>query len=134
MKGSFTTFAFNSLSLTCTYISEPSFASSMGTYPNAIAFCSTGDCVPEVVKMSPSNTSVSVSLKFLVSVACWAVVVGAIYGTMVWATRQSDETAVQRQESLVSRIVSEMQDRIAHDQESATVWDDAVRKVGEGDR
>ena len=84
--------------------------------------------------MSPSNTSVSVSLKFLVSVACWAVVVGAIYGTMVWATRQSDETAVQRQESLVSRIVSEMQDRIAHDQESATVWDDAVRKVGEGDR
>ena len=73
-------------------------------------------------------------IKVLASIASFGIIVGAIYATMTWAAGQADETAIQRQDSLVRLVVSKMQERIAHDQESATVWDDAVRKVREGDR
>jgi diguanylate cyclase (GGDEF)-like protein len=73
-------------------------------------------------------------IKVLASIACFGVIVGAVYGTMTWAASKADETAIQRQDSLVSLVVSKMQERIAHDQESATVWDDAITKVREGDR
>jgi diguanylate cyclase (GGDEF)-like protein len=57
-----------------------------------------------------------------------------VAGTLSWAAAQSDEVAVARQKDLVSLIVSKMREGVAHDQESATVWDDAVRKAAEPDQ
>ena len=61
-------------------------------------------------------------------------ILGSIYATMLWATRQSDQMSIARQERLVDVTVGKQQAAIAHDQESATVWDDAVRKVAARDQ
>jgi sensor domain CHASE-containing protein len=53
----------------------------------------------------------------------------ALYLALTWSARQSDHLAQERQSQLVTLIVSNMQAGIAHDQESASVWDDAVRVV-----
>lgn len=53
----------------------------------------------------------------------------ALYLALTWSARQSDHLAQERQSQLVTLIVSNMQAGIAHDQESASVWDDAVRIV-----
>jgi diguanylate cyclase (GGDEF)-like protein len=59
---------------------------------------------------------------------------GLLVGTLTWATAKTDEIALARQKDLLSLIVANMRDGVAHDQESATVWDDAVVKSAEGDR
>ncbi|MGO8565405.1 bifunctional diguanylate cyclase/phosphodiesterase, partial [Rhizobium ruizarguesonis] len=56
-----------------------------------------------------------------------------LLGTLYWAADRTDEVAAVRQKGLVSLIVSKMQSAVAHDQESATVWDDAVVKTKERD-
>ncbi|XAZ26333.1 hypothetical protein LVY75_34250 (plasmid) [Sinorhizobium sp. B11] len=61
-------------------------------------------------------------------------ILSGIYATMLWATRQSDQMSIARQERLVDVTVGKQQAAIAHDQESATVWDDAVRKVAARDQ
>lgn len=53
----------------------------------------------------------------------------ALYFALIWSARQSDHLAQERQTQLVNLIVSNMQAGIAHDQESSSVWDDAVRAV-----
>jgi diguanylate cyclase (GGDEF)-like protein len=53
----------------------------------------------------------------------------ALYLTLTWSARQSDHLAQERQGQLVALIISNMQAGIAHDQESSSVWDDAVRVV-----
>ncbi len=63
-----------------------------------------------------------------------AFVMGTVYLTMLWATGRSDRAAILRQDRLVELAVSKMQDSVAHDQESATVWDDAVERVQAHDR
>ncbi|WEX90756.1 EAL domain-containing protein [Sinorhizobium garamanticum] len=52
-----------------------------------------------------------------------------VYLAVRWSTQQSDAVAVARQQQLIELVISKMQYSIAHDQESVTVWDDAVRKV-----
>jgi diguanylate cyclase (GGDEF)-like protein len=69
---------------------------------------------------------------------CFAVlfalfVVGTIYFTMLWATERSDDASIVRQDRLVGLAVNKMQASVAHDQESVTVWDDAVQRVAAGD-
>ncbi|WFU50326.1 putative bifunctional diguanylate cyclase/phosphodiesterase [Sinorhizobium terangae] len=54
---------------------------------------------------------------------------GGVYLAVRWSTQQSDAVAVERQQQLIELVISKMQYSIAHDQESVTVWDDAVRKV-----
>jgi diguanylate cyclase (GGDEF)-like protein len=46
-----------------------------------------------------------------------------------FAANKSDHAASERQNTLMETIISKLQTEIAHDQESATVWDDAVRSV-----
>jgi diguanylate cyclase (GGDEF)-like protein len=53
----------------------------------------------------------------------------ALFFALTWSAQQSDRVSVERQSQLVELIVSRMQSGIAHDQESSTVWDDAVRAV-----
>jgi len=67
--------------------------------------------------------------------ALWPVLVGAaafgalLLSLLMWLTGEIDRSAIARQERLVALIVSQMQAQVAHDQESATVWDDAVNNV-----
>jgi diguanylate cyclase (GGDEF)-like protein len=53
----------------------------------------------------------------------------AIFALLAWSSRMTDEIAVERQEGLLALVLSQVQFSIAHDQESATVWDEAVRQV-----
>ncbi len=48
---------------------------------------------------------------------------------LYWIARSADEVAIDRQHRLVEMVLSRLQTRIAHDQESVTVWDDAVQSV-----
>ncbi|WP_457810264.1 CHASE4 domain-containing protein [Rhizobium ruizarguesonis] len=72
-------------------------------------------------------------LKWGVPASVSALVGGVLLGTLYWAAARTDEVAAVRQKGLVSLIVSKMQSAVAHDQESATVWDDAVVKTKERD-
>ncbi|MGZ2504620.1 EAL domain-containing protein [Rhizobium leguminosarum] len=73
------------------------------------------------------------SLKWGVPASVSALVGGVLLATLYWAAARTDEVAAVRQKGLVSLIVSKMQSAVAHDQESATVWDDAVVKTKERD-
>jgi len=76
----------------------------------------------------------SLTFKIIFATLFAAIIIGTVYGTMMYAVVQSDRSTVERQDSLLALVVGKMQDSIAHDQESATVWDDAVTHVAEGDR
>jgi diguanylate cyclase (GGDEF)-like protein len=57
----------------------------------------------------------------------------ATAGLLQWSAIQTDSVAVSRQQSLVALIISKLQSGVAHDQESVTVWDDAVTALGKQD-
>jgi diguanylate cyclase (GGDEF)-like protein len=50
-------------------------------------------------------------------------------GLLYWSTSEADRIAIERQRALVDLVVSQLRATIAHDQESVTVWDDAVQRV-----
>ncbi len=52
-----------------------------------------------------------------------------VAAVLVLATRQSDRIAWERQSQLVSHVLSEQVAKVAHDQQSVTVWDDAVKNT-----
>jgi len=52
-----------------------------------------------------------------------------VAGVLLYATSESDRLSWARQSSLVSHVLSEQTARISHDQESITIWDDAVRNT-----
>lgn len=63
-----------------------------------------------------------------------SVVVGLlVFGSLHWSAARMDAAAAQRQQDLVTLIVSNMRTEVAHDQESVTVWDDAVTKAAARD-
>ncbi|WP_245500097.1 MULTISPECIES: putative bifunctional diguanylate cyclase/phosphodiesterase [Rhizobium] len=68
-------------------------------------------------------------LKWVLPAATSLIIGCVLFGTLQWAAGQTDMVAEARQRDLVKLIVSKMQASVAHDQESATVWDDAVRKT-----
>ncbi|PDT22279.1 putative bifunctional diguanylate cyclase/phosphodiesterase [Rhizobium hidalgonense] len=68
-------------------------------------------------------------LKWVLPAAASLIIGCVLFGTLQWAAGQTDMVAEARQRDLVKLIVSKMQASVAHDQESATVWDDAVRKT-----
>jgi diguanylate cyclase (GGDEF)-like protein len=79
-------------------------------------------------------TSNSRSARFLRRVALPTLVgIGALGGLvgmlLVWAGHEADEIAVSRQVALANVVISNLRETIAHNQESVTVWDDAVRAV-----
>jgi len=66
-----------------------------------------------------------------------AVAVGVAFCSfLVWSSHQTDQVAIERQGRLVALVISQLRSGIAHDQESVTVWDDAVNavKFGTADR
>src|SRR4051812_12956599 len=68
--------------------------------------------------------------KYVLPVAAIALaIVAAVAIPLLWSKSETDRVAFHRQQSLVNLAVSRLQSSIAHDQESSTVWDDAVRQV-----
>lgn len=57
-----------------------------------------------------------------------------LFAALILAAHKADETARSRQIDLLRLIVDTMTSSVAHDQESATVWDDAVQNVGVNDQ
>lgn len=57
-----------------------------------------------------------------------------LFGALLFAAVKADEAAIKRQEGLLTLVIANLQTSVAHNQESATVWDDAVRYVDEGDK
>ncbi len=62
----------------------------------------------------------------LVAVAMMAGLVAAL---ILYSATQADKVADQREQQIVATVLKQSIDRTAHDQEGATVWDDAVEKV-----
>ncbi|MGV0909657.1 putative bifunctional diguanylate cyclase/phosphodiesterase [Martelella sp. FOR1707] len=52
-----------------------------------------------------------------------------VLGLLIWAGHEVDRVSYNRQASLVQLVVSQLRSKVAHDQESVTVWDDAVEQV-----
>lgn len=48
------------------------------------------------------------------------------FATLRWSVAASDRAAVERQAALMAVVVQNLRDGVAHDQESVTVWDEAV--------
>ncbi|MBP0441181.1 putative bifunctional diguanylate cyclase/phosphodiesterase [Tianweitania sediminis] len=71
-----------------------------------------------------------VVLPTLLGVGALTVFVG---GLLVWAGREADDVALERQAALVTLVIANLRETIAHNQESVTVWDDAVRAVEKED-
>ena len=59
---------------------------------------------------------------------------GLLFGALFLSTLKSDEAAIQRQRDLLSLVVGKLEEEVAHNQESATVWDDAVTHVQQRDQ
>lgn len=50
---------------------------------------------------------------------------------LTWATRVIDTQSEARQVQIADHVIGQLRSRVAHDQESSTVWDEAVEKVRE---
>ena len=50
-------------------------------------------------------------------------------GLLVYAARESDQIARERQAKLVSHVLTEQIGKIAHDQQSMTIWDDSLKHL-----
>ncbi|MDZ5698084.1 EAL domain-containing protein [Chelativorans sp. M5D2P16] len=48
---------------------------------------------------------------------------------LFWGGKEADDVAVARQQALVHLVISQLRETVAHNQESVTVWDDAVEAV-----
>ena len=72
-------------------------------------------------------------LKWVIPASVSALVGAMLLGAIYWAATQTDGVAAERQKGLATLIVSKIQSSVAHDQESATVWDDAVLRTKDDD-
>jgi len=61
-----------------------------------------------------------------------AATTAVVAGLLAWATFSVDNASKARQERMVGAVVHQSIEKIARDQEGVTIWDEAVRKVHEG--
>jgi diguanylate cyclase (GGDEF)-like protein len=61
-----------------------------------------------------------------VALAAAALVIG---GLLFWSTSSADQLSRERQQHLVSTVLTQSVARVAHDQESVTVWDDSILRL-----
>lgn len=54
---------------------------------------------------------------------------GFVSAVLFWSSLRADRISIDRQASLMRLVISQAQESVAHDQESATVWDDAIDGV-----
>lgn len=58
-----------------------------------------------------------------------SIVAGLVAGLLIWAGQEADEVSAERQLALATLTINDLREKIAHNQESVTVWDDAVIAV-----
>jgi diguanylate cyclase (GGDEF)-like protein len=75
------------------------------------------------IRQSDSRFSLNILVPVL---AAGAAAILFVIGTLFVATLQTDDVVRARQQRLVERVLGEQAARISHDQESVTLWDDAV--------
>ena len=75
-----------------------------------------------------TNTGFAV-MRGIPAIALTLALCTAIYVLLAWSGRQTDEISFQRQERLVGLVLSQIRAQTAHDQESSTVWDEALEEV-----
>ena len=69
-------------------------------------------------------------LRVVLPILFVTLVIAGITGlVVVWSSYKADAVAVERQEALAAHVVSQLRSSVAHEQESVTVWDDAVVAV-----
>jgi len=73
-----------------------------------------------------SKTVVRFTAPIVLAALCIAV---SILGLLYWSGREVDRIARDRDRAVVSLVLSQGVERVAHAQESSTVWDEAVRQV-----
>lgn len=56
-----------------------------------------------------------------------------LFGALILASVEADQSASKRQEGLLNLVVAKLETSVAHNQESVTVWDDAVQRVQQED-
>ena len=57
---------------------------------------------------------------------CLIATAAASLGFVLWSAHNEDQRALARQEALARHIIELQLDRIPHDQQSVTIWDDAA--------
>ncbi len=68
-------------------------------------------------------------LRFILPAFFSLTLCGLLVLSLQWAASSTDEVASLRQRDLVTLTIAKLQAGVAHDQESATVWDDAVKNT-----
>jgi diguanylate cyclase (GGDEF)-like protein len=81
-------------------------------------------------KKPPNHFLHRVAFPSLMGVSILVALIGVL---LFWAGREADDIAVSRQIALANVVIGNLRSEIAHDQESVTVWDDAVVAVGRTD-
>lgn len=56
-----------------------------------------------------------------------------LFGALILASVEADQSASKRQQGLLNLVVAKLETSVAHNQESVTVWDDAVQRVQQED-
>lgn len=70
--------------------------------------------------------------KFVTLIAMTSLVaVCAVMGLLLWSSREVDRIALQHEEAVVATVLTRAKSRVAHMQESSTIWEDAVTKVNQ---
>ena len=72
-------------------------------------------------------------LRFILPAFFSLTLCGLLVLSLQWAASSTDEVAALRQRDLVTLTIAKLQAGVAHDQESATVWDDAVKNTTKPD-
>ncbi len=71
----------------------------------------------------PGQFSLPVLLPIVLSLLCAAV---GVFGFVLWSVHATDERSLARQANLARHVIANELQRIPRDQESVTIWDDAV--------
>lgn len=76
--------------------------------------------------------------RFLLNTALPILLLGTALNSMCaiflyWSTEQADRASTERQRDLAELVTSKLMSSVAHEQESVTVWDDAVQAVNNPD-
>ncbi|TCT43003.1 CHASE4 domain-containing protein [Martelella mediterranea] len=80
----------------------------------------------KTVSLKYSGFLLKRALPILVLTGCIGL---GVLGLLIWAGQEADRVSYNRQASLAQLVVSQQRSKVAHNQESVTVWDDAVEQV-----
>ncbi len=61
--------------------------------------------------------------------AIWLLVVALVSGLLAWSAREVDHISREKDRAIVFAVLNDSIERIAHSQESSTIWDEAVNKL-----